>query len=205
VMNRCTGDATQMTLWELISSTCAVDYISHQIGLGHESTIEYIRVTSNNNWRNSLTPSGHSALIVCMRKLLRMLQDTGKYEDGRFIVWEPFDEEQKNNGVDGVVINPIWASYMEDAPDSTCFTMLSGGCNVRLSGSICRCAETPTMVLTTKIKIRVKNKCCKQAVSGSDKRSQNVTTGSSLLPQLRLIVYHSCFLQITKHLFTGPC
>jgi hypothetical protein len=85
-MNRCTGDATQMTLWELISSTCAVDYISHQIGLGHESTIEYRRVTSNNNWRNSLTPSGHSALIVCMRKLLRMLQDTGKYEDGRFIL-----------------------------------------------------------------------------------------------------------------------
>jgi hypothetical protein len=205
VVNRCTGNAIRMTLWDLISSTCAVDYISHQSGLGSETKMEYRRVTCNNNWRNGLTSSEHSALVVCMRMLLRMLKVTGKYEDGRFVVWEPYDEGQINNGVDGAVINPIWASYMVDSPDSTCFTMLSGGCNVRLSGSICRCAEVPTMVLTTKIKIRVKKSCCKQAVSDSDKRSQNVTTASSLLPQLQLIVYHSCFLPITKHSFTGPC
>jgi hypothetical protein len=205
VMNRCTGDATQMTLRELIFSNCAVDYICHQIGLTHESTIEYRRVTSKNDWRNGLTPSEHSALVVFMRMLLRILRDTGKYEYGRCVVWEPFDEEQKNNGFDGVVINPIWASYIEDTPDSTCFTMLSGDCNVRLSGSIRRCAETPTMILTTKIKIRVKKSCCKQAVSKSDKCSQKVMTDSTLLPQLQRTVYHSCFLPITKHSFTEPC
>ncbi|KAH7069335.1 hypothetical protein FB567DRAFT_246070 [Paraphoma chrysanthemicola] len=172
VVNRCTGDATRMTIWELISSADAVDYIWSQNIIPEETRIEYKKIANKGVLPIQIAASERATLVVCMRVLLRMLISTGSYEDGRLVVWERFGEHGFSNGYCGVVIKPIWTTYMIDAPDSTCLTMLSGCCTIRRLGSNCRCSETPTMTLTTKLKIRVTQRCCKQAISEADKLSQ---------------------------------
>jgi hypothetical protein len=216
LVNRCTGDATRVTLRTLLSCADAVDHIQNQPLETHIRQTYAAMAAAANPLTESLDASQHAVLRTCIRILLNTLCHTGKYKNNRFVVWERFNDDGSNTGYQGVVLDPVWRKYMVDAPDSTCFAMFSGYCAARQRAASShvprtrdlemRCECAPTMTLSTTILIRVYDACCPLARSDSDIESQKVTFWCSYTvhPTPSLTCHDSPSPKATTHSSTEP-